>query len=305
MKSTVPRTALVTGGTGFIGSHLVRQLLTNGWNVHVVTRPESNQAVLSDIVSKLQIHVYDGTTQTLQAAFKTTEPDVVFHLGSLFLADHQPADVEHLIQSNVLFGTQVLEAMTGSNCPPIVNVGTSWQNYQNSEYDPVCLYAATKQAFESVLTFYTQAKGVRATTLKLFDTYGPDDPRPKLFSALRTASRNRTPLELSPGEQLLNLVYIDDVVQAFLLAAERLKNRNHSEMASNTYAVSANSTISLRDLVSLYVRVTNTEIDARWGARPYRNREVLVPWNKGMVVPNWIPRVEIEEGIRRTEGIQL
>jgi nucleoside-diphosphate-sugar epimerase len=164
----------------------------------------------------------------------------------------------------------------------------------------VSLYAATKQAFEALLDFYIDAHGFRAITLKLFDTYGPRDPRPKLLSLLATAAATGVALDLSAGEQLIDLVYIDDVVEAFVLAGQRLLSG--ASGASETYAVSSGSPVPLRQLVAQYAAVTGAQLNLRWGARPYRAREVMVPWNTGAALPGWAPTVSLEEGFRRVAG---
>ena len=135
-------------------------------------------------------------------------PEIVFHLASLFLAQHTLEDIERLVQSNLLFGVQIAEAITLQGVTKLINTGTSWQHYENEDYNPVCLYAATKQAFEDMLKFYVEASKLKVITLKLFDTYGPDDSRPKLFTLLRKVAQEQTELAMSPGEQLIDLVYM-------------------------------------------------------------------------------------------------
>jgi len=103
-------------------------------------------------------------------------------------------------------------------------------------------------------------------------------------------------LAMSPGEQLLDLVYIDDIVAAFLLAAERLQAGQ--VVGHERYAVSSGHPLRLRDLVGLYAKVTGRSLPIEWGGRPYRPREVMVPWNTGAVLPGWAPKVGLVEGIR-------
>jgi len=183
----------------------------------------------------------------------------------------------------------------------LVNTGTSWEHYGTPPVAPVNLYAATKQAFEAILHYYVEARGLRVVSLKLFDTYGPGDPRPKLFTLLRTVAANQEVLAMSPGEQLIDLVFIDDVIAAFVLAAERLR----AEMVKGheCYAVSSGAPLKLRELVELYGRILGTPLPIEWGGRSYRQREVMVPWNTGAAVPGWHPKVALEQGIRRMEGL--
>jgi len=295
------KTALVTGATGFVGSHLVRRLIKKGWETHIIARSSSNLKLLEGVRDKVVVHQHDGTTNSMITIVKQSEPEVVFHLASLFLAQHTSDDIECLVQSNILFGAQLVEAMTLQGVTKLINTGTSWQHFQNEPYNPVCLYAATKQAFEDILKFYVEASGLKVITLKLFDTYGSDDPRPKLFALLRKVADEQTELAMSPGEQLIDLVYVDDVIEGYLLAAKRLISNKVSIMEE--YAISSGNPISLKRLVTVYGETIGKPLPIKWGGRPYLPREVMVPCNKGKILHRWIVKVGLEEGIKRMEKI--
>lgn len=292
---------LVTGGTGFIGSHLVRRLVTNGDEVHLIVRPESNLSLIREVKDFVTIHTHDGTTKGMIRIIDEARPVLVFHLASLFLAQHKTEDITALIQSNILFSTQLLEAMTVKGVFLLINTGTSWQHYQNESYNPVCLYAATKQAFEALVKFYVETTALKVITLKLFDTYGPDDPRPKLFTLLRQLAHSGTSLAMSPGEQLIDLVNIDDVIDGYLIAGNHLVKEEAPKMAE--YALSSGRPISLKDLVTLYSQIVGKSLSIQWGGRPYRPREVMILWNKGQLLPGWKPKVGLIEGMKKMEDI--
>jgi nucleoside-diphosphate-sugar epimerase len=222
----------------------------------------------------------------------------VFHLASLFLAQHQPQDVDALILSNVLFSTQLAEAMVANGVRHMVNTGTSWQHFDNQDYNPVNLYAATKQAFEDILAYYADAGMLKVVTLALFDTYGPNDPRRKLVALLRDLARTGQALAMSPGEQLIDLVHIDDVVDAFLLAAQRLPSQ---PTAYARYGVSSGAPMTLRAFVGVFERVAGTSLAIEWGGRPYRPREVMTPW-QAPAMEGWQARIRLEDGLRAIEG---
>jgi nucleoside-diphosphate-sugar epimerase len=291
------RRALVTGATGFLGSRLAARLEAEGWEVHAIVRPGSDTALLAEAAPGAATHAHDGTTEGLCSIVAEVMPEVVFHLASRFIAEHRTADVESLVASNVVFATQLAEAMNAAGVHRLVNTGTSWQHFEDDAYRPVSLYAATKEAFEAVLGYYTDATPLRAITLKLFDTYGPGDPRPKLFALLRRVAAEGVPLAMSPGEQQLDLVYVDDVMDAFMAAAARLAEgavRGHER-----YPVSSGRLIPLRELVDAYARAIGRPIPIEWGGRPYRAREVMTPWRGGDALPGWSPRVPLDEGLRR------
>lgn len=293
--------ALITGGTGFVGSHLARRLVRDGWQVHILAIPKDNTDQIEDIAARVTLHSHDGSMEGMSAIMTEATPDVVFHLASLFLSEHASADIGRLVGSNVLFGTQLLEAMTVHGVRKIVNTGTSWQHYGNNEYAPVNLYAATKQAFEDILQYYVEARGRQAITLKLFDTYGNNDPRPKLFNLLEKIAREGTVLAMSPGEQMIDLVFIDDVVEAFVVAGQRLLSEDNDEMHEK-YGVSSGQPLSLKALVEAYGRIRGKELSIDWGGRPYRAREVMVTTNLLAVLPGWSPAIPLQEGLLKVLG---
>lgn len=292
----VNRTVIVTGATGFIGKHLVERLSEHGYKVILLVRSTSVlETKLSDRIIRVDV---DGTVEQLTNLFKNTKPMMVLHLASLYLPTHQPDDVQKLVASNISFPSLLLEAMKLSGIKKFLNTGTSWQHYNNEKYEPVNLYAATKQSFEDILQYFVCAEDFSSITLKLFDTYGPADKRKKLFHLLKDSTQNTSVLEMSPGEQLLNIVYIDDVIDAFVSAVALLEQG--PQYRNESFAVSAddNEIISLRELVRLYSDVTGTTPNIKFGARPYRAREVMVPWTKGTRVPNWKPKTSLRDGIR-------
>ncbi|MDQ1439319.1 MAG: UDP-glucose 4-epimerase [Acidimicrobiaceae bacterium] len=290
------RRALVTGATGFIGGHLVRALAREGWEVHALVRPSSAASGLS-----AEVHVDDGTAEGLASVMAAANPDVVFHLAALFLAAHQPADVPALVEANVAFGARVAEALAGlGGHRLLVATGTAWQHYEGRAYSPVALYAATKQALADVLRYYADAGQLSVTVLKLFDTYGPDDPRRKLLRLLADAAVSGETLEMSGGEQLIDLLHVDDVVAALLHAVDR--NGDAGGTPYLEFAVSSGAPVPLRTLVETFNQATGRTVNVTWGARPYRPREMFTPWEAGPPLPGWKPEVALADGIRATYG---
>jgi nucleoside-diphosphate-sugar epimerase len=293
-----PPTALITGGTGFVGSNLAKRLVRDGWQVCIIVIPNDNLDQIKVIAEQVILHVHDGSTEGMNRILAEAKPDVVFHLASLFLSEHSSADISRLVCSNILFGTQLLESMATHKVMGIVNTGTSWQHYENRGYSPVNLYAATKQAFEDILQYYVEAKGLQAITLKLFDPYGPNDPRPKLFHLLNKIAHEGTSLAMSPGKQMIDLVYIDDVVQAFVVAAKRLKDGYIQE--HERYGVSSGKPIPLKELVETFGCEIGKQLPIEWGGRPYRDREMMSACNTLLLLPGWAPETPLKVGIRKS-----
>ncbi len=280
------RAALLTGATGFIGGRLAANLVERGWRVHALVRPQSDT---SGIAAGVAVHVHDGGVEPLAATLAELRPDVVFHLASAYLASHRPDQVDELVQSNVLFPAQLAEAMSAAGVARLVNTGTAWQHFEGRAYDPVNLYAATKQAGGDVLRYYQNARGLSLITLKLFDTFGEGDKRRKLVQLLLENAAGGARLELSPGRQVLDLTHVDDVVEAFAIAAERLLATE--ERLDEDFLISGER-MDIRALAELVGRIAGAPLNVEFGARPYREREVMVPVEAGTpsLLPGWEPR---------------
>lgn len=281
----MPR-ALITGITGFIGGHLARRLLRNGWVVDALVRATSDIASLP-VADAVTLHrICDG--QSLGSILSLAQPDVVFHLASLYLADHRADQVEELVRSNVLFPAMLAEAMISAGVTRLVNTGTAWQQFRSNTYLPVNLYAGTKQAAEDILLYYNDARSLSTVTLRLFDTYGQGDKRRKLIQILIEAVLTGETVQMSPGEQIIDLTHVDDIVDGFLLAADRMLAA--PEPLRETYLLSGER-YSIRGLAHLVGRVLGQMPNAQFGGRPYRVREVMHPVDVAPVniLPGWRP----------------
>lgn len=281
--------AFLTGASGYIGRHLLTRLLAEGWTVHVLARKNhpSNQQAVS--------HLYDGSIESVIRAIGSSKPQIVFHLASLYLTEHQEKDVSDLVNSNILLGTQVLEVMTHFGVELFVNAGTAWQQFSESNPNPVNLYAATKNAFEAIINYYADAKKISAVTLKIFDTYGPNDWRPKLVNLLIAKMRNGEQIDLSPGEQKIHLVHVSDIVNAFLIAQHCLECSNQD--AHKVYCLPSTRPYSVIELVRMIEELGGRPIHAKWGARSYREREVMHPWTAEDVLGGWEESIDLRAGL--------
>lgn len=285
--------ALITGASGFIATHLAKNLIASGWQVGLLVRPFSQ---LDPQLLDSKTYTYDGNLSSIDLCLEDLKPHIVFHLASLFISEHGPDDISGLINSNIMLGTQLLECMAVHRINKLINAGTSWQHFNGDQYHPVNLYAATKQAFEAILQYYIEAKNLNCITLKLFDSYGPNDRRKKLVNILVNSAKTGVFIDLSPGEQLVDLVYIDDIVRAFLIVADQLDKQNCQ--GHEIYGLSSGSPIAIRQLVEIISRVNGKELLVRWSARPYREREVMDPWRPSAKLPGWDPQVSLEQGIK-------
>ncbi len=286
---------LITGATGYIGSHVTKYLLSQGFSVAIVVRAHSNLAPVERLLDRIQVITYVDI-QHLISSFKSFRPDTVLHLAACVNTHYKPEDISSLIQSNIEFGVEIMEAMKQCGCINLINTGTYWQNYKTIEYEPVNLYAATKEAFEKLMFYYVKAGGMKAITLRLFDVYGEDDKRPKLWNILSEHDTKDNPILLSPGDQMLDMVYIDDVCTAYHAAINEIHKMQNFEY--RIYGVFTGKRYSLKSIVNLYKQLISKDIFVVFGGRPYKQREVMDPVAYPKI-PNWQPQITLTEGLNK------
>jgi nucleoside-diphosphate-sugar epimerase len=267
--SCSPIRILISGATGFIGTHLVFTLLKYGHTVAILKRRDSDLKGLIPLGDKIKVFASD-TYNDIDAGVYAFAPDVVIHLAALYVNQHTPEHIVALMNSNIVFGTHILEAMTKNGVTRFLNIGTRWQHLGNKRYNPANLYSATKEAFKAIVMYYG-ARGIRHKTLEFGDTYGSGDTRKKIMELLITACQKREKIDLTPGEQILDVTSVDDI-SAFIAT-----NINSSGFFDNKTLSISGAVIKLRDLGVMIEREFETEGLFNWGGKPYRENEAMEP----------------------------
>ncbi len=286
---------LLTGSTGFIGTHLRKKLLEKHEVVALVRESTNIADLQKDGIKSI---IFKDSLSELIQNLHTHQFDGVIHLASLYLKDHTESQIEDLINSNIKFPTLLLEACVQSNIKWFINTGTFWQHYNDEEYNPVNLYAATKQAFVDIAKYYQETSSIKIITLKLSDTFGPGDTRPKLFNLWNNTAMSGVILKMSGGEQIIDICYIDNITDAYAYLVQKL-SQNLLSLKSE-YALSCGEQMTLKELACVFEQETDKSLKIQWGAMPYRKREVMKPWTKGTSIPGWHPRITLREGIQKT-----
>jgi nucleoside-diphosphate-sugar epimerase len=190
-----------------------------------------------------------------------------------------------MLEANIVFGARLADAAARAGVRSFVTLGTAAQFAGEDHASPATLYAASKQAFDVLLGAIARGSGLPTATLIVFDTFGPRDPRGKILDRMIAAARTGTPLDLSPGEQAIDLVHVEDVVDAILMASERLAAG--SLPLGGRFALSSGETVTLRALAARIGTALGRPVPARWGALPYRQGEIMLPWRGGSALPGW------------------
>lgn len=281
---------LLTGATGFIGTNFILQLY-NKYKLIALVRKSSNVNKIKDYC---KIYYYEDFA-ILKKNIQEERIDGVLHFATLYLKHHKPEDLKDLIDSNILFGTELLEILYLINFSGwFINIGTFWQFYQNLSNNPLNLYAATKTAFLNIANYYTQVAKYKFVTILLNDTYGSNDWRPKIINLWKKSLETKEVVKMSEGEQIIDILYIDDVINAFEQCINNFKDEKNINNA--IYALHSKERITLKQLSSVFEECIQEKLNIIWGALPYSGRENFIPFEGGEKLPNWEQKISLKEG---------
>ena len=220
---------LVTGGAGFIGSHLVDRLVAEGYSVRVVDNLSSGR--LENLRRHLKLKAIEliiGDLKDPQTAFKAVEGvDVVFHLAANPEVRVSTTNPEIHFNENVLATFRLLEAMRKKGVkelvfassssvygePEVIPVG------EDAPIKPVSVYGASKAACENLIHAYSKLYGIKAIVLRYANVVGPRLRHGVIWDLIIKLRRNPSELEiLGDGKQVRSYIYVDDALEATLLA---------------------------------------------------------------------------------------
>jgi nucleoside-diphosphate-sugar epimerase len=285
------RKILLSGSTGFLGSNLHPLLSSMGYEIHCISRQSSRDKITCNLSGSLTYHFFDSNCQ-LKSIFEGFKFDLFINCSTLYIAEHKTEDIESLLETNIDFPCILLDILTTNGLKNFINIGSSWENYQGVEGNPVNFYAATKISFENIVKYFEEVSGMCATTLYITDTYGPNDSRCKLINTLLNCSDQE--INLSPGDQLIDLLHIKDVCRAIIILVKLIID---GQPIARRYQISSSEKLSLRDLVRLISILSNKKIPVNFGGRPYRKREVMIPSCIYEQVPEWYQNIDLINGL--------
>ena len=294
---------VVTGGAGFIGSHLVNELIAHGFEVHALDDLSSGDS--SRVHAGAVLHTADIRGAEARETIKSVKPDVIFHLAA-------QADVQRSILQpgfdtyvNVLGTLNVLEAARDADVRKIVFASTSgvYGNLQkellteNDPTVPISFYGLSKLAAEHYIRLYNQFHGLAYTVLRYGNVYGPGQTVKGeggvVAVFLDQIEKGLSLFVNGDGEQTRDFIYVKDVVQANLAAAERGDGETiHIATGSGT-SVNRLAAI-LQSLHGRPVRVLH---------RPRKAGDILhsrLANAKARGLLLWKPHYDIEQGLRET-----
>lgn len=295
---------LVTGGNGFIGSHVVRKLLAQGDKPVILTRSSSDMWRLKAIINR--ISVFNVNEMPLYEIFKSGNLNGVINLATYYKKQNSFEDIDKMVDSNITFPSQLLQLCMDYNVPIFITAGSYFQYGVNffsrtpESAIPRDFYAATKNALSKIMDYYTSSSSLRAMELVLFTPYGEMDHEEKLIPYLIRNTLTGKSVNLSGGFQKLNLVYVEDVASAFVNSLDSHIEENKSVHLN----VASPRSYSIRDIITVMEEILQKHINVNWNSFTESEMDkdylLIVDTKTTEMKLQWKPRYDLYDGLKRT-----
>lgn len=300
-----PRLArvLVTGAGGFIGAALVKRLVDLGAEVVALARRPGRLDPASTAYRYVACDLRSAESTLL--ALEAAQPQTVFHLAAHPDAREGGEQVQSVIQHNIVGLSNLLEAMLLLPSAALV-YGDSAKVYGNGSVpyrsdhalEPLSSYAVSKEAGWHLIDVYRRVYGLQATGLRPTLVYGPGQGFNLLTYLIHAVTSGHAEIALDGGAQTRDPLYIDDVIDAFIAAAERADQLNGINLP-----VGGNHEMSVADIARKTVQLLGGRQTVLMRPSKVRATETLRSWcdnAEAKTLLGWSPRTSFEDGIVRT-----
>ncbi len=282
------QTILMTGATGFLGSHVARLFLQHGCSITALCRTSSRTSRLSH-QEALAIQWIPIEGNWLHKAFQK-QYDAVIHLATNY--GYKGTTLNEILEVNLLLPLQILDAAAKAAVPLFISTDTMLTKFLND-------YALTKSHLTDWGRRFAERNQITFCNLRIEHIYGAGD-NPERFTdmVIRSCLNNAPHLDLTLGEQYRDFVHVSDVAEAYRIIFERLER---TPMQFHEFEVGTGIATRVRDFVEQVHRLTHSRTELRFGTVPYRPREIMYACAniEPLRALGWEPRIPLAEGLKR------
>ena len=295
---------LVTGGAGFIGSHLIKRLVAYGANVFTIIRESSNLWRLNNCIQDIKIIKLDLRSKyALRSCIEEIMPEYVFHMAA-YGVDYRNNDYIEAITTNVIGITNLVEALSGMGCRKIINAGSGMEYgcsegtiIEQTRLNPNNIYGSSKAAATLIAHQIAKDLDLSIVTLRPFGIYGEFENPSRLFAQIILSALNNIEIKLTGCKQLRDYTYIGNIVDGLLMSAA------NDELQNEILNIGSGTSYQLKYYIELIFDCLGTKSSPVYGAIPYRQHDLCksepdISSIKKLL--GWEPAVNLENGIRRT-----
>ena len=277
-------TILITGINGFLGSQIAKRLSKN---YQIIGTEYSLENLFR--IEDCSFPVYLSDTKNVEKIFNDYHVDIIIHIATFYGKNNE--EIPQIAQTNLFMPFHLLDYAIKSKTKLFINTDTALDRFTSA-------YALTKKQFNDWL--YFRSKEIKTVNMQLEHFYGPGCSNTNFVTAMIEKLKNNEPnVDLTKGEQKRDFIYYTDVVAAYEFV---ISNKEKLNEYYNNFEIGTGNLITVKEIMLLLKRLTNSKTQLNFGAMPYRENELMESKanNENLVKLGWAPTIGIEEGIFKT-----
>lgn len=302
----------VTGAGGFIGSHVVEELVMNGAEVTALVHYNSSsyinnlRFVPDEILSKINIKFGD-VTDAFQIQTLTKNSDVIFHLAALIGIPYSYTAPAAYVAANINGTLNLLEAAKNNSISKIVVTSTS-ETYGTAIYTPVdekhpmqgqSPYSATKIGADKIAESYFLSFNLPVCVFRPFNTFGPRQSMRAVIPTIITQALNSKEIKLGSLNPVRDMVFVKDTARGFLMAGMEVKS------VGEVISVGTGTGTTIREIAEMILKILDSDkkvVEDSQRVRPEKSEvfKLICDNKKAKQMLNWSPQYTLEEGLKET-----
>lgn len=287
------KTILITGGTGFLGSHIVNKLVDlNSYKLILLKRSSSNTGRVKKIEN---IKVYDIDFKQLDKIFLENQIDIVIHTATEY--GRESKKITQILDTNLIFPLNILEECIKHKVKLFINTD-SYFNKENFSYSYLLDYSLSKKSLNIWLKYLS--KNIKIVNMVLEHIYGEEDSQSKFVENMiqRIAIKQERDVDLTYGNQRRDFIYVEDVVNAYLKVIEMYDKYLFTYKQFN---IGTGVSTEIRDFINIIKEEANSNTNLHFGAIPYRKDEIMESVADNSEIRNWgwETKYDVSKGIKK------
>lgn len=305
-SSSMTKSILITGGTGFIGSNLARELIDRNFTVNILIRKASNIWRLASVNDKIILHNVDlCDKKKLTDVVHDISPDYIFHLATYGAYPRIETDDKKMLHTNIIGTYNLLKATLDIPYTCFVNTGSSSEygikNKPMKESDvlePHTFYGVSKATASMICQNYAKQYKKPITTLRPFSVYGYYEESFRLIPEVVINCINQKDVNLSSGEQKRDFIFIEDMIDAYVKAME---NPSTEGLILN---VGSGRDVTVMEVAETIHKLVDSDNKLLFGKKEKAPFETNICWKADIKAIkralNWRPKTNLADGLKKT-----
>lgn len=297
---------LLTGANGFIGSHLVAELLDHGHELIALKRRSSYLNRIKQYTSVIRFYNYEDPEALIKVF--DNKIDIIIHLAGVYIKhDASSEDIHRINSFNIDTASQLAYLASKTGVKGFINTGTFFEYNlygteplsETSPRIPFNYYAASKIAFAEVLKYLSNTSDLKAITLKLFSPYGEMDNEKIIPLIIKSAITQNT-LQLQDSTQKLSFTYVGDIVDAYMKAIAYIEKK---KFAYQDFNIGSNRAHAIQEVIDLVSEITKKDLSVQLNRAKFnQSATICTQCNnaKAKKELRWEPKTNLKTGLEKT-----